>query len=482
MLAQSSNPPKPKPKKKVTIPPPRAIAVLEWVPADAPAEAATKTPPVPAMTSGPKLTVSDPNAHSTTTAADTVAAPSRLDPPKEARLVPVSVFYDGAYQDAGVYLSQPTPLALQTDTVYDLEKSGDPAGTFTLQSASRKNDSWLAAGNYKPVPPPQAYKPNVHLALGPNADEDSDRPVLKRRHPEGDTTTASSTNTPAATSAKPAPSDNPVGSDDPDRPKLHRAPASQAPAATTAPPASTNPAAPSAKPGIATNPRTSDDYLNPEDDPARPHIRRGTYTEQNPPLPSLLGDPANLRQTVAVSDAAHTDDHTFTHQWNNDDERLRARRAMQQLALKQIALWQQKQASTTTATSAVRKPAPHKTKPPPLPDLAAIQFAAFDLSYQDEPTYVLTAQTATADLAQIFVAVVARPDIYGNLQTVFSSVTSGGQLGVAPRYRLVDAVDANGDGRAELLLESRNLDGRRFLLLDVYRGQAEKVFETGLLP
>jgi hypothetical protein len=68
------------------------------------------------------------------------------------------------------------------------------------------------------------------------------------------------------------------------------------------------------------------------------------------------------------------------------------------------------------------------------------------------------------------------------LQVIFSSVTNGAELSLNPRYRLVDAVDANGDGRAELLMESRNLDGRRFLLLDVYRGQAEKVFETGLVP
>jgi len=43
-------------------------------------------------------------------------------------------------------------------------------------------------------------------------------------------------------------------------------------------------------------------------------------------------------------------------------------------------------------------------------------------------------------------------------------------------------VDGEGDGRAELLLEARNMDGRRFVLLDVYRGAANKVFETGLLP
>jgi hypothetical protein len=471
---QSSDASRPKAKKKASVPPPRAVAVLEWVPGPPATASAAKN------TSGPKLTVSDPNARAKSAIpAATTAAPSQLDPPKEARLVPVSIFYAGAYQDAGVFLSQPTPLALQADTVYDLEVAGDPAGTFTLQSASRRNDAWLAAGNYKPVPPPKPFKPNVHIALGPTADDDSDRPVLKRRHVDADTpaSTPASASGPAAASAPKT--EGPVGSDDPDRPKLHRAPAAQTAATTSSEPTSTNPA--ENKPGSATNPKSSDDYLNPEDDKSRPHIRRGTYTEQNPPLPSLLGNPADLRQTVAVSDAAHTDEHPFKHEWNNDDERDRAQKAMQQLAVAQMDAWQKKLPAAKPPASVGRKPG-RRMAAPATPDLTAIQFAAFDLSYQDEPTYVFNAQTSDTGLAQIFVTVVARPDIYGNLQVIFSSVTNGAELSLNPRYRLVDAVDANGDGRAELLMESRNLDGRRFLLLDVYRGQAEKVFETGLVP
>ena len=41
--------------------------------------------------------------------------------PKASRIVPVTVFVDGHYQDGGLYLAQPAPLAVRGDTVYELE-------------------------------------------------------------------------------------------------------------------------------------------------------------------------------------------------------------------------------------------------------------------------------------------------------------------------------------------------------------------------
>jgi hypothetical protein len=489
---QDTDAPRPA-KKKPHVPEPRAIAVLEWV----------AVPPAPLP---PVKAAAAKSAKALPTPA--TIAPSKNEPPKEARLVPVSIYYDGDYQDAGVYLSQPTPLALRADTVYELEQAGKPEGTFTLQTASRSRDNWLAFGNYKPVPPPKPFKPNVNIALGPHGgqvdedDDDSDTPVLKRRHPDsGTATTGTATTGTTTTAGKPSQTSGsgPVGSDDPDRPTLKRHDASTTTSGGSQAPEGSNdpdrpvlhraPASSSEAKGTVAQPRSSDDYLNPADDPARPHIRRGVFRESNPPLPSLLGNPANLRQTVAVSDAVHTDDHPFAHQWNDDAEHDRAQQAMQQLALAQIAAWQKtvpqppapaQKAASPRAGSAHRRAAAPAAKP--ADPFVAVQFAAFDLAYQDEPTYVFCAQTAATDRSQVFVAVVARPDIYGNLAVVFSSMTSGMELELTPRYRLVDAVDANGDGRAELLMESRNLDGRRFVLLDVYRGQAQKVFETGLLP
>jgi hypothetical protein len=475
--------PKPKPAKPST-PPPRAISVLEWTPdAPEPKKYLTEVKPIdaPAAPEPPKPLP-----------AATNLVPAGKDIPKTARLIPISIYYMGAYQDAGVFLSQPTPLALQSSTVYDLEKAGDPAGTFTLLTAAHQQDSWLGFGTYKPEPPPKPFKPNVpnaKIVKAPADDEDSDRPVLKRRSASddsgagssGDTKNSASTQAPPDANdpdrpvlKRPAPaapastSPAPTGADDPDRPKLERKPASKE---------------------SVSNPRSNDDYLNPSDDPNRPRIRRGAFRERLVSLPELLGNPDNIRQTVAVSDAGRSEEHPFAHVWNDDAERDRTRDAMQKLALQQLAAWQkanpapnpakatpQSHVARTSTAARARKMAQ------PAVDLTAIQFAGYDLAYQDEPTFVFAAQTAASGLDQKFLAVVARPDIYGNLQIVFSAVTDGSHLALTPRYRLVDAVDADGDGRAELLLEARNLDGRRFVLLDVYRGAANKVFETGLLP
>jgi hypothetical protein len=477
--------PAPKPKKPST-PPPRAISVLEWTP-DVPAAPAVKLTVQPAGTS-PQTPAPKPLP------AATSLVPAGTDIPKSARLIPVSIYYQGAYQDAGVFLSQPTPLALQADTVYDLEKAGDPDGTFTLRSASHQQDMWLGFGVYAPKPPPKPFKPNVpNVKIAKVEDEEEgDRPVLKRRS-TSDSGSASSSGQSGDTRN---PTQAPPDSNDPDRPILKR-PASTAPA-SSAPTGADDPDRPKLerKPasGSASEPRTSDDYLNPADDPNRPRIRRGAFREKITTLPELLGSPENIRQTVAVSDAARSEEHPFAHVWNDNAERDRARDAMQKLALQQLAAWQKANPTPAAAkTSAAHATAthsatahstaahPHKAVTPS-PELSAVQFAAYDLAYQDEPTYVFAAQTTAAGLDQKFLAVVARPDIYGNLQVVYSAITDGSHLGLTPRYRLVDAVDADGDGRAELLLEARNLDGRRFVLLDVYRGAANKVFETGLLP
>jgi hypothetical protein len=466
--ASSELPATPK-KHKPPQPQPRAVAVLEWLPT----ATETKNP-------APALNAANAKPSSKAVPAATPEAPTKDDIPKLARLIPVSIFFQGEYQDAGVYLSEPTPLALQADTVYELEKAGDPAGTFTLQATSRSDDAWVAFGNYKPVPPPKAVVPNVNIVLGPNEDdEEGDRPILRRRHADAGATPSSSASPPAPTTKQKANNTPPLGSDDPDRPTLKQ---HDAPAKSTT--ASGNKSAPSS---AANGPKTSDDYLNPADDASRPRIKRGSYREQNPPLPMLLGNPANLRQTVAVSDAMHADDHPFAHPWNDDAERQRAQQSMQELALKQISAWKQSQ-KKQTATQPTAKHTRASTRKsaaaakPPAATLTNVQFAAYDLAYQDEPTYVFAAQTAATDHPQTYVAVVARPDIYGNLQVAFSAVTNETELALTPRYRLVDAVDASGDGRAELLLEARNLDGRRFVLLDVYRGVAQKVFQTGLLP
>jgi hypothetical protein len=442
---------------KPAVKPPRAVAVLEWS-ADAPDTHKT----VVITATGSSATPAIP----TPTAAIPGAASG--DIPKTARMVPVSIFYQGDYQDAGVYMSQPAPLAVVAGTVYALESAGDPVGFFSLHDASRVQDAWVGFGAWSPLHP--VGKAEVSA-------EDA-RPHYKGA--AGDAKKDASGAASTSSASKSAASGSGAGdesSDDPERPTLHRhAPISAG-----------------AHDGIA----DTENVPDPGADPNRPHIRRGRPTDDQASLPEMLETPKNLRQTAAVSDASVIDDRSFAHLWADERERAQAQEQMQTLALKQIAAFQKQRtqgasksivgAAPKTAGSATKTPArsratTNKSATAAVPALVQIQFAAYDLAYQDDPTYVFAAQSSEPGPNQLYVVVVARPDIYGELQVAFSAVTTASQLYLTPRYRLVDAVDSNGDGRAELLLEARNSDGRRFVILQVYRGVATQVFETGLLP
>src|SRR5215469_10772782 len=60
-----------------------------------------------------------------------------LAKPTGSRLIPVSLFIDGRFQDADVYRANPVPFALDTGNVYELEKSGIAQGTLDI-AFSRK--------------------------------------------------------------------------------------------------------------------------------------------------------------------------------------------------------------------------------------------------------------------------------------------------------------------------------------------------------
>jgi hypothetical protein len=103
----------------------------------------------------------------------------------------------------------------------------------------------------------------------------------------------------------------------------------------------------------------------------------------------------------------------------------------------------------------------------------------YELAYGSGATLVLTAHTDGPLPSQKFVTVIAQPDLYGNVRVLFKSVTDFAHLDETPRMRLVDAVDALADNRAELLFELRGDNTRQFALYRVYRGTAEKLFVSG---
>jgi hypothetical protein len=152
--------------------------------------------------------------------------------PTASRLIPVSLFIDGKFQDAGVYLARPVPMALLTGDVYELDQAGVAKGTIDLlysrhfdvadTAATNYDDGWFGYGKFVPPAPPRksTLKPSKTLAVINAMDDDSDKPHFssKSATPGSGGAAAPAPGT-ASTNAPP---------DDPDRPTLHRSSSSGA--------------------------------------------------------------------------------------------------------------------------------------------------------------------------------------------------------------------------------------------------------------
>ncbi len=111
---------------------------------------------------------------------------------------------------------------------------------------------------------------------------------------------------------------------------------------------------------------------------------------------------------------------------------------------------------------------------------------AFDLDFNNSPTFVLTAKVpapsakpATGGEFDYFVTLVARVDINGQVQKVFSSVTDNNHLDAFPRMEIIDALDADANGRGDLLFRQHSDGGISYALYRVYPYQMVKIFEGG---
>ncbi len=440
-----------------------------------------------------------------------------LAKPTAARLIPITLFLSGHFEDAAIYLSTPVPLAIQTGTAYELQTAGvrksflDISYARNLRSAvvegaTTYDDGWFGYGKYRPLPKP---KPSTQSAENgrpefasrvsldddvkdkkdrKSDDPDPERPTLQRPNPN---TTAGKQKAPKETSGvSQAPPDPDT---DPDRPSLKRH--------ASAPDASNSTEGVTAAKGPILA------------DPDRPGLHRGrpTGATAGELLPQLSGLPPDLHQMVAVSDAVDRPEHDFTHHFLADADRVAIIAKMQAMAkavLANPALAAQTANPTATPDGkALPEPAPAPAAPKATaalkttasrpgvrkrrtsvpttpaagttPDLLDGQLSAYDLSYNSTPTYIFTAHTAGAGAAAMYVTIVAQPDLDGGLQPVMRSFTDGAHLDRVPRLRFVDVVDAEASNRASLLFELRAAHSRQFALYRILAGRADQTFLTG---
>jgi hypothetical protein len=274
-----------------------------------------------------------------------------LAKPAAARLIPVSLFIDKHFEDAGVYLARPIPFALQTGDVYSVERAGEHIGTLDLafarnlvqypgQRHTSNDDStigaWygygtfidtteetkLAAAKAARIAKLHPGKPGV---ISGGEDESDDKPHMIRRDSAASTTTTA-TGTDDKTSTTNTASNTPDLDDDPDRPTLrHRDPADGGTEAKKP--------KKSREGGYVSAPNTS---LN--DDPDRPTMHRGVPASEVV-TPQLSGMPPNLHQAVAVSDAASHDEHVFDREWESSKEHAGTLADIEALARPRIAAY-----------------------------------------------------------------------------------------------------------------------------------------------
>ena len=81
---------------------------------------------------------------------------------------------------------------------------------------------------------------------------------------------------------------------------------------------------------------------------------------------------------------------------------------------------------------------------------------------------------------QYIVTLVVRQDANADFHKVFSNVTDTSHLDVIPRMELIDAVDADGDGRGELLFRQVSDTGTAFVVYRVIGNQLYALFQGTL--
>lgn len=448
--------------------------------------------------------------------------------PKTSRIIPVTIFDGEKLQDAGIYLARPQPLALSGEVEYQLEQNGKPFGLFDVKNAGQEQGSWVGFGTWKAMPKP---KP-VQGAAPPKIDDiEEDKPVLHRKKHSGEGGSADGGDKKGSDAGK--------GTADPDRPTLHKKTTDDSSAGA----GGGSGAAPPADPGRPTlhkhagdddkaagqtqggssgssstdkssssdaqaspdadrptlkkgKPKPPEDVghvdsVRDQTDPDRPRLKRGKSSDVAGELvPTLMGMPADMQQTVAVSDAKTRPEHPWSFSWANPEDEGKMKAQVEAIAREALGIAAPEPAPvpkrSATRPGAATRPGTttHKTakaaappaEPSPLEDE---EFRVFELAYGSGATMVLTAHSSGPLAAQKFVTIVAQPDLYGNVRVVLKSVTDMAHLDETPRMRLVDAVDAMADNRGELLFELRGDGSRQFALFRIYRGTAEKMFVSG---
>ena len=348
----------------------------------------------------------------------------QLFPNGKAHLIPVAITVDGKFFDAGNYKGSPVPMALDFGVVYEGLRTGVSQGIFTITQPGQAGHVWIAEGTWLPA---GTKAPEKGKKYETPKIEDKDAP-----------------------------------------PRLHRGdakPVEAPPAEKPAPPA---PAAKVQEPPA------------PFEDPNRPILRRGKP------------DPATRRELVknfdeeaksdkeamksvqiipAISDAAGPDPRPYNFDLRGGEE-AGYRTKMLELASAEVAKANAAPPEISSAKS--RKTA--SARKPPATSFNDVHLRIFDLSNSNDPVLILSAKTrpqATGSTEGEEITLVARTNLDGDLRRLYFAHTDAHHLEITPRMELIDAIDADGDGRGELLFRRTSDTGSSYA---IYRANADRLW------
>jgi len=403
----------------------------------------------------------------------------------KASLVPVAILVSGKFWDATAYKADPIPMALESGTVYEAERAGSSLGLFTVNGALHSNaenaqSPWLGTGDWRPA----GSEPKNAALKAENApagiESNSDGPPRLTRNPAKETPPSSA---PPSTTSQPSPSSS---GDEPPRLTKGTPPPSSAPSTGSTPTGQSQPKTQGdSKPGEA---KPDNRVKVPESDSGatdanRPTLRRGKPVAPLPEddipgyrkpgaaasaspgkVPETTTEKSPLQLVPAISDASGPDPKSFAFQWLKDEEEER-RQQMTKLAADQVRAYVEARTKARTMPKPAGSPPARHTPAAKMKDpiLENVQMTAYDLWNNNQPVLVLSADAhmppppagvphseVDSDL-HYSVLLVAYPDTYNNLHKIYAGVTDKYHLDMTPRLELVDAVDADGDRRGELL-------------------------------
>ncbi len=393
----------------------------------------------------------------------------------KGRLTPIAIMMDGKFYDAGSYKATPVPMALDFDIVYEGFRTGVSQGVFTITQPGQLNHVWIAEGSWLPAGMKAPEKSKKYAAP---VIEDKDAPPVLHRHSDK------------------AASDGGSDSKDKDKDKDQQK--------TAAPPAPET--AKAAAPPETARTAASDETI---EDPNRPRLRRGkpdsstrrepfttfdALTDTTPGTASTgtgkagasAKDSAAASPQIviipAISDAGGPDPRPYTYDVKPAEE-VTYRSRMLDLASAQLR-GQASAANQEAALPRKKSSSGKSTGKLPQPAFDDVSLRIFDLSNSNEPVLVLSAKTrppaagATGSIEEPKeITLIARTNLENELQKLFFSQTDSRHLDVAPRMELIDAVDADGDGRGELLFRRTFDDGSAYAIYRVTADGLWPLFE-----